>query len=127
MLEFAAARSGQTQDRRFNEAALTALGVPDATILKANSRVAIGFADYGFDLMHPCLRGLAGDASRFCFLWDQNRTPEAVALASGAIASALAQDPNAKFAPLDPSAGWSSRFGFGPLSIAGIAPVGVST
>ena len=77
MLEFAAARSGKTQDRRFNEAALTALGVPDAMILKANSRVAIGFADYGFDLMHPCLRGLAGDASRFCFLWDQNRTPEA--------------------------------------------------
>lgn len=77
MLEFAAARSGKTQDRRFNEAALAALGVPEATILKANSRVAIGFVDYGFDLMHPCLRTAAGDASRFCFLWDQNRTPEA--------------------------------------------------
>ena len=77
MLEFATARSGETQGGRFNEAALDALGIAGADDLLPAGRVAIGFVDYGFDLMHPCLRSTAGDTSRFRFLWDQNRTPEA--------------------------------------------------
>jgi Subtilase family len=77
VLEFAAARSVKTQGSRFNEAALLALGVTATEELRPACRVAIGFVDYGFDLMHPCLRSAAGDTSRFRFLWDQNLMPAA--------------------------------------------------
>ncbi len=76
VLEVTDAHHTPAWNKRFNEAALATLGVPQFD--SANGApVAIGFVDYGFDLLHPCLRNTAGDASRFRFLWDQNRQPEA--------------------------------------------------
>lgn len=77
VLEATAAHYGETQHNRFNEAALTSLGVHNTDDFEMTSRVAIGFVDYGFDLLHPCLRTASGEASRFRNLWDQNRGPEA--------------------------------------------------
>ena len=58
-----------------NAAALAALGLDAASGSAGNARVAIGFVDYGFDLLHPCLKDAHGTRSRFRYLWDQNRTP----------------------------------------------------
>ncbi len=60
----------------FNEAALQQLGLGAPVAANAISKVVIGFVDYGFDLLHPCLLDAAGKASRFACLWDQNRTPD---------------------------------------------------
>jgi Subtilase family len=59
----------------YNEAALVALGVGGGEDQASRARVAIGFVDYGFDLLHPCLRTVDGHGSRFKYIWDQNRTP----------------------------------------------------
>ena len=77
MLEFETTRQGEPRQSRFNEAALSMLGLPIADKRTPLNAVAIGFVDYGFDLLHPCLRTPQGDASRFRFVWDQNQTPEA--------------------------------------------------
>jgi Subtilase family len=70
----------------FNESALRAMGI-GASLESAcaplaahplASRVVIGFVDYGFDLLHPCLLDATGTKSRFKYLWDQNRTPQLV-------------------------------------------------
>jgi hypothetical protein len=66
-----AAQSGHA----YNETALAALGVGLSGETRA--KVAIGFVDYGFDLLHPTLRDPSGSKSRFRFLWDQNSTPAA--------------------------------------------------
>jgi hypothetical protein len=60
----------------YNAAALAMLGVESAAGRAARARVAIGFVDYGFDLLHPTLRAAGGATSRFRHLWDQNRTPD---------------------------------------------------
>ena len=73
VLEATELRRAANAARDYNETALAALGVGDAGALR--SRIAIGFVDYGFDLLHPTLRDGSG-ASRFRFLWDQNRTPD---------------------------------------------------
>ena len=73
VLEVTEPRRAAKSARDYNETALAALGVGDAGSLR--SRIAIGFVDYGFDLLHPTLRDRSG-ASRFRFLWDQNRTPD---------------------------------------------------
>jgi hypothetical protein len=64
----------------YNELALRAMGVGTKSIEGQQSsdkpgRVVIGFVDYGFDLLHPCLLDASGTKSRFKYLWDQNRTP----------------------------------------------------
>jgi hypothetical protein len=77
------AASGQ---QLFNELALRAMGIgagsgSASAPLAADplsSRVVIGFVDYGFDLLHPCLLDATGTKSRFKYLWDQNRTPQLV-------------------------------------------------
>ncbi len=58
----------------YNETALAALGVGKSG--EKSARVVIGFVDYGFDLLHPTLLDQKG-ASRFRFVWDQNRNPDA--------------------------------------------------
>ena len=77
VLEVAAPHNSETPNNRFNEAALAMLGVPVSRTSRGAARVAIGFVDYGFDLLHPCLRNATGDVSRSRFLWDQNRQPAA--------------------------------------------------
>jgi Subtilase family len=72
-----------SQPLPYNERALLAMSVvpnsmQNATTDLNNSRVVIGFVDYGFDLLHPCLLDVTGAKTRFKFLWDQNRTPELV-------------------------------------------------
>jgi Subtilase family len=67
----------------YNELALRAMGVGTKGVEGPQStdkpgRVVIGFVDYGFDLLHPCLLDPSGTQSRFKYLWDQNRTPEMV-------------------------------------------------
>ncbi len=75
MLEVGPAGVKEVRSSSFNEAALALMGIPAGGGPAPATRIAIGFADYGFDLLHPCLRNAAGDRSRFCFLWDQNQTP----------------------------------------------------
>jgi hypothetical protein len=41
--------------QRFNDAALAAMGVSSDGHQSPRAKVAIGFADYGFDLLHPSL------------------------------------------------------------------------
>jgi Subtilase family len=65
----------------YNERALRVMGVSPISALspmtqESPSRVVIGFVDYGFDLLHPCLLDATGTKTRFKFLWDQNRAPE---------------------------------------------------
>jgi Subtilase family len=73
-------RQQTDQSAPYNELALRALGVPPSSDTRSGSggRVVIGFVDYGFDLLHPCLLDAAGTSTRFKFLWDQNLTPELV-------------------------------------------------
>lgn len=56
----------------FNARALYHLGVPPLETGLDGRGVAIGFVDYGFDILHPCFRDLASGRSRFRYLWDQN-------------------------------------------------------
>jgi hypothetical protein len=76
ILEVAAVKREGDTSRACNEAALIALGLDSAPDFEPQARVAIGFVDYGFDLLHPCLRSATGETSRFRFLWDQNCTPD---------------------------------------------------
>lgn len=64
----------------YNELALLAMGVGcgEPTESEPPNGVVIGFVDYGFDLLHPCLLDASGTKSRFTYLWDQNRTPDLV-------------------------------------------------
>jgi hypothetical protein len=61
----------------YNELALRAMGIGDGAQTGGGSTqgIVIGFVDYGFDLLHPCLLDASGASSRFKYLWDQNRTP----------------------------------------------------
>lgn len=61
----------------FNEAALAAMGLSVPFTGDAGRTVVIGFVDYGFDLLHPCLLDQSSKVSRFAYLWDQNVTPDA--------------------------------------------------
>jgi hypothetical protein len=69
-----------SQPQLYNESALRALGVTPyaGCVSQSSGRVVIGFVDYGFDLLHPCLLDPTGTKSRFKFLWDQNRAPKLV-------------------------------------------------
>lgn len=62
--------------RAYNADALAALGIGQTDA--GATRVAIGFVDYGFDLLHPALIDRHGGGSRFRCLWDQNSTPAAM-------------------------------------------------
>ena len=58
-----------------NEAALRQLGAATAANDGLDGRgILIGFADYGFDILHPCLLDAAGTRARLASLWDQNAT-----------------------------------------------------
>jgi hypothetical protein len=59
----------------FNEAALLQMGVAEPGNGGLDgSGILIGFADYGFDILHPCLLDAVGSHTRFAFVWDQNAT-----------------------------------------------------
>ncbi len=62
----------------YNELPLQVMGVGVNQQAETSSRVVIGFVDYGFDLLHPCLLDASGTKSRFKYFWDQNRTPQLV-------------------------------------------------
>jgi hypothetical protein len=58
-----------------NEAALRQLGAATAARDGLDGRgILIGFADYGFDILHPCLLDATGTHTRLSSLWDQNPT-----------------------------------------------------
>lgn len=62
----------------FNEPILRRMGLPAAGIAALDGRgIAIGIADWGFDLFHPCLTDGNGSRSRFDWIWDQNRSAAA--------------------------------------------------
>lgn len=68
----------------FNDKILRRMGVPAAGSLALDGRgIAIGIADWGFDLAHPCLLSADLSRSRFHCLWDQNRSAD---VASGSSA-----------------------------------------
>lgn len=54
----------------FNEQILRRIGVAHGGL--NGSGIAIGFADWGFDLLHPTLLDASGRVSRFDAVWDQN-------------------------------------------------------
>ena len=56
----------------FNARALHHLGVPPLQSGLNGHGIAIGFVDYGFDVLHPCFRDPITGRSRFRYLWDQN-------------------------------------------------------
>ncbi len=56
----------------FNARALQRLGVPPLQSGCDGRGITIGFVDYGFDLLHPCLRCPITGRTRFQHLWDQN-------------------------------------------------------
>ncbi|MCL4766740.1 MAG: S8 family serine peptidase [Hyphomicrobiaceae bacterium] len=56
----------------FNARALQQMGVPPLQSGLDGRGVVIGFVDYGFDILHPCLRNPATGGTRFLALWDQN-------------------------------------------------------
>lgn len=57
----------------FNEAAFLQMGLVAAESGGTDgSGILIGFADYGFDILHPCLLDSARRRTRFKFLWNQN-------------------------------------------------------
>jgi hypothetical protein len=96
----------QSSDQQplYNELALRAMGIdelqcdidqlstenlgPEKHSRKTPKKVVIGFVDYGFDLLHPCLLDAAGRTSRFKFLWDQNRNAATVRQPQFALAAA---------------------------------------
>jgi Subtilase family len=102
----------------------------DHSVGDGSGHVVIGFVDYGFDLLHPCLLDASGSRSRFKFLWDQNCTPELVRqpqLPLSAIYDYAAADINKLIASAqqtgdrsaldaiyDPHANYYGRFGVGP-------------
>lgn len=67
----------ERKQRPFNEAALAAMGLATPLPSDPARKVVIGFVDYGFDLLHPCLLDAAGKRSRFACFWDQNASPAA--------------------------------------------------
>jgi subtilisin family serine protease len=56
----------------FNSSALAQMGVPPLESGLDGSGIAIGFVDYGFDALHPCLRDPRSGRTRFHCLLDQN-------------------------------------------------------
>lgn len=54
----------------FNDQILRRIGVTHGGL--NGSGIAIGFADWGFDLLHPTLLDASGRVSRFDAVWDQN-------------------------------------------------------
>lgn len=56
----------------FNARALQMMGVPPLESGIDGRGVVIGFVDYGFDILHPCVRNPATGGTRFRYLWDQN-------------------------------------------------------
>jgi hypothetical protein len=57
----------------FNESLLRQIGLSECDGRIVGRGIAIGFADWGFDLAHPCLMDASGRHSRFLSVWDQNR------------------------------------------------------
>lgn len=60
----------------FNARALQQMGVPPLDSGLDGRGIAIGFVDYGFDVLHPCLRDRRTGRTRFSFLLDQNTRRE---------------------------------------------------
>lgn len=57
----------------FNEPILRHMGLPAAGDRALDGRgISIGIADWGFDLLHPCLAEEKDCRSRFDWIWDQN-------------------------------------------------------
>jgi len=56
----------------FNALALQHLGVPPLESGIDGRGVVLGFIDYGFDILHPCLRKPTSGSTRFQYIWDQN-------------------------------------------------------
>lgn len=57
----------------YNEPILRRMGLPAGKSALDGRGVAVGIADWGFDLLHPCLLDGGGN-TRFWSLWDQNRS-----------------------------------------------------
>lgn len=56
----------------FNARALHQMGVPPLESGIDGRGIAIGFIDYGFDILHPCFRRSPAGRTQFRYLWDQN-------------------------------------------------------
>jgi subtilisin family serine protease len=56
----------------FNALALQHLGVPPLESGIDGRGIVLGFVDYGFDFLHPCLRKPMSGSTRFQYIWDQN-------------------------------------------------------
>src|SRR5258705_790596 len=56
---------------RSNLGTLDEMGIPPLDSGADGSNVAIAFIDYGFDILHPCLRTPVSGRTRFKHLWDQ--------------------------------------------------------
>lgn len=96
----------------FNARALHEMGVPPLESGIDGRGVVIGFVDYGFDILHPCLRDTATGSTRLRYLWDQNTGREFDAGAIDRLITLAASNREPADAIYDPHA---NHFGRSPI------------
>lgn len=97
----------------FNARALEQMGVPPLNSGLDGRGIIIGFVDYGFDVLHPCLRDPETGRTRFSFLLDQNTGRELEAAAIDGLIAACERTGTREIADdaYDPHASYFLRRG----------------
>lgn len=100
----------------FNALALQHLGVPPLESGIDGRGIVLGFVDYGFDLLHPCLRKPASGSTRFQYILDQNTGSEFDASAINTLIRSAEQTGSRQAADsvYDPHANYFGRYGVQP-------------
>lgn len=97
----------------FNARALRQMGVPPLDSGLDGRGIVIGFVDYGFDILHPCLREAGTGNTRLKYLWDQNSGRQFDTCSIGRLIFEAEQSGSrqAADAVYDPHANYFSRHG----------------